>query len=105
MDMVKQVDPESGGRVSLAALLGIMKGKMIEEDTEETLVERFVAFDKYGTGTVTTEDLKNIMMNFGDVMTEEEANEMVKEAKAVDDKIDYRAFCKMIFDPKVLKDD
>ena len=105
MDMIKEVDPGNIKTVSLAAILNIMKGKMIEDDNEESLVERFVAFDKYSTGTVTPEDLKLIMMNFGDPMTDVEAEEMVKEAKPVDGKIDYRAFCKMIFDPKVLKDD
>ena len=102
MEMVQLVDPGNLKTVNLASILDVMKGKMIQDDNEESLVERFVAFDKYSTGTVTTEDLKTIMMNFGDPMTEEEANEMVTEAKPVDGKIDYRAFCKMIFDPKIL---
>ena len=102
MEMVKQVDPGNLQTVNLAAILDVMKGKMIEDDNEESLIERFIAFDKYSTGTVTTEDLKTIMMSFGDPMTEEETNEMINEAKPVDGKIDYRAFCKTIFDPKIL---
>ena len=66
----------------------------------DELLESFKGFDKQGNGIVLSADLKHILMNFGDPMTEEEAAELLKEADtAKDGKINYEAFV-----AKLLKD-
>ena len=50
-------------------------------DTDEELREAFKVFDKEGTGVITRQDLKQIMLHLGETLTEEEAEALVKEAE------------------------
>jgi len=59
------------------------------------LIECFKVFDKNGIGFISASELKHIMMTYGEVLNEEEANEMIAEANV--DKnglINYKEFVK-----------
>ena len=66
-------------------------------DEEKELIEAFETFDENKTGFVSESELKHAMMTLGDKLTEEEADEMIEEAKP--DKnglINYREFVKIL---------
>ena len=67
-----------------------MGEKMKDANPADELLESFKGFDKLGNGIVLRADLQKIMMNFGEPMTEEECDELLKEADtAKDGKINY----------------
>ena len=74
------------------------------DDTEEGLCTAFSVFDQEGTGIITTTQLKEVMMNYGEKMTEEEVDEMIKEIKPEKAKnfvnINYADFVKLMYNPK-----
>ena len=77
-----------------------MGARMKDSSGPDELMEAFKGFDKEGNGIVSAQELRNIMMNFGEPMTEEETDELIKEADtAKDGKINYKAFVE-----KLLKD-
>lgn len=66
-------------------------------DKEKELIENFKVFDKDGDGFISADELKHLMMTYGDILTEEEADQMIAEANV--DKnglINYREFVKIL---------
>lgn len=68
------------------------------ENAEEEMREAFQIFDSDGNGKITSEELRLIMENLGEKLTDEEIDDMVKEADIDGDgEINYEEFVKMMF--------
>ena len=69
-------------------------------DYDEELLEAFRVFDQDGDGFISAEELRFLMCNLGEKLTQEEVNEMIAEAdQDGDGQVNYRGnFPKM---PKV----
>ena len=64
--------------------------KIKDQDDEEEIREAFKVFDKDCNGYISANELKHIMTNLGEKLTEEEINEMMLEAdKDGDGQIGY----------------
>ena len=73
------------------------KGNDEINDEVKGLIECFEVFDENKDGFISADDLKHAMMNMGDRLTEEEADEMIREAKPNEKGlINYREFAKFI---------
>ena len=54
-------------------------------------------FDKDGNGKISKEELKSVMKNLGENLTDDEISEMIREADDNDDgEVDYEEFVKMM---------
>ena len=58
----------------------MMARKMKTTDTEEELKEAFKVFDKDGNGFISGAELRHVMLNLGEKLTEDEVAEMIAEA-------------------------
>ena len=58
----------------------MMAKKMKDTDGEEELREAFRVFDKDGNGFISAAELRHVMTNLGEKLTDEEVDEMIKEA-------------------------
>ena len=58
----------------------MMSRKGNSMDNEEGLMEAFQRFDKDGDGTISAAELRHVMMNLGEKLTDEEVDEMIREA-------------------------
>ncbi|KAG2232007.1 hypothetical protein INT48_004817 [Thamnidium elegans] len=66
-------------------------------DTEDDLLDAFKVFDKDNDGYITPDELRQVMKQLGQKLSEQEVDEMIKEADADSDgKIDYKEFGKMM---------
>jgi hypothetical protein len=54
--------------------------KKMNQDNEKELRAAFKVFDKDGNGSISAAELRHVMTNLGDKMTDAEVNEMVKKA-------------------------
>ncbi|MCQ2816094.1 MAG: EF-hand domain-containing protein [archaeon] len=78
-----------------------MARKMRDTDSNEEMIEAFKIFDKDGNGLISPKELLDVMTSLGGPgsVTEEEVNEMVKEADMDGDGyINYEEFVRMIGD-------
>jgi Ca2+-binding EF-hand superfamily protein len=69
-----------GGFVDFPEFLSLMARKMKDTDTEEELVEAFKVFDRDGSGYISAAELRHVMTNLGEKLTDEEIDEMIREA-------------------------
>ena len=68
----------------------MMARKMKDTDTEEEIREAFKVFDKNGDGYISAAELRHVMTNLGERLTDEEVDEMIREADIDGDgKVNY----------------
>lgn len=66
-------------------------------ELETQLTDAFRVFDKDGSGSIATAELRHIMTSLGERLTEAEADEMVKQADPEGrGQVDYAAFIKRL---------
>ena len=79
-DTINEVDADGNGTIDFPEFLSLMARKMKDTDTEEELVEGFKVFDRDGNGFTSATELRHVMMNLGEKLTDEEVDEMIREA-------------------------
>jgi len=79
-----------GGTMNLNQFLDMMANTLVKEDTTDDIIEAFKVFDKDGSGTIQTTDLRFILMNLGDRLEEEQAEEVLSRISAHNGAFDYR---------------
>ncbi len=79
-EMIHEVDPGKTQKIDFATFLELFDRRMKDPDTEEDLLESFKIFDKEGNGIITVQELKHLVSHFGETLSEEEADELIREA-------------------------
>ena len=79
-DMINEVDVDGHGTIDFSEFLSLVARKTKDTDTEEELVEAFKVFDRDGNGFISAAELRHVMMNLGEKFTDEEVDEMIREA-------------------------
>ena len=96
-DMINEVDQDKNGSIEFDEFLNLMSRKMQDTDTEEEIREAFKVFDKDNNGFISAAELRHVMTNLGEKLSEEEVDEMIREADVDGDgQINYEEFCKMM---------
>jgi len=73
-----------------------MSRKLQDVDHEDEIRQAFKVFDKDGNGHITAAELKQVMANLGEKLTDGEVNAMMKEADTDGDgTISYTEFVKV----------
>jgi calmodulin len=57
-----------------------MSQSVRELDTEQELYNAFKVFDKDGSGTISSDELRNVLKSLGEDLSDEELDEMIKLA-------------------------
>ncbi|XP_031840021.1 calmodulin-alpha isoform X1 [Nomia melanderi] len=79
-DMVNEVDQDGNGTIEFNEFLQMMSKKMKGADGEDELREAFRVFDKNNDGMISSKELRHVMTNLGEKLSEEEVDDMIKEA-------------------------
>ena len=96
-EMISEVDKDNSGKIEFNEFLDLFARKMKDPDTEEDLIEAFKIFDKDGSGSISASELRHVMTTLGEKLSEEEADEMIREADTDGDGyIDYVEFVKIM---------
>lgn len=91
--MINEIDSDGTGIIDFPEFVNVMSRKMKDTDEEKEITEAFKVFDKDGRGFISSVELKHVMVNLGEKLTDEEIDEMVREADMDGDgEINYNEF-------------
>ncbi|XP_013771959.1 calmodulin-A-like isoform X1 [Limulus polyphemus] len=100
-NMVEMVDQDGNGTIEFNEFLFMMSKKMKESDREEELSEAFKVFDRNGDGFISSSELSHVMFNLGEKLTEDDIEDMIKEADLDGDGlVNYQEFVTILTSPK-----
>jgi calmodulin len=71
VDMINEVDADGNGTIDFPEFLTMMARKMKDSDSEEEIIEAFKVFDKDGNGFISSAELRHVMTNLGEKLTDE----------------------------------
>merc|ERR1712224_1021112 len=95
--MINEVDADENGTIDFSEFLFLMARKMMNTEIEEELIEAFKVCDPNGSGFISAAELRRVMTNIGVELTDEEADEMIREADVDGDgQISYEEFVKIM---------
>lgn len=98
VDMINEIDANGDGTVDFPEFLVLMSRKMKEIDSVDEIIEAFKVFDRDGNGFISAAELRHIMTNIGEKLSEEEVDEMIREADIDGDgQINYEEVMKFSF--------
>ena len=98
-DHARALDPNSTNHILFADFLGLMaRVEPLDPNVaERELLDAFKVFDRDGKGNIPTAELRHIVTSLGEKLTEEEADEMMKEADPErTGHVDYAKFVKKL---------
>ena len=88
-----EIDATGDGRVGFVEFLNLMGRKMKETKEVDRMREIFNVFDKNKDGFISASEIQCVMTSLGETLTEDEINEMVKEAdRDLDSHISFEDF-------------
>merc|ERR1712126_515944 len=92
-DMINEVDADGNGTIDFPEFLTMMTRRMKYTDSQEEIREAFRVFDKDGNGFISAAELRNVMSNLGEKLTEDEIDKLIREADVDGDgQINYEEF-------------
>lgn len=96
-DMVNEVDTDNSGTIEFNEFMAMMSTSIQPKDFAEETMAAFKVFDKDGSGTISAEELKQVMKSLGENLTDAEIEDMIREAdKDNDGTIDYEEFAQLL---------
>lgn len=96
-DIINEMDSNKNGKIEFQEFLEKMAERNERNDMSEDLRNAFRVFDANGDGRISVEELRHVMVNLGDPLTDEEVDEMMREAdKDNDGYVDYEEFVTMM---------
>ncbi|XP_027714770.1 calmodulin-A-like [Vombatus ursinus] len=96
-NMIGEIDTDGNGTIDFPEFLSMMAKKMKDTDSEEEIREAFRVFDKDGNGLVSAAELRHVMTKLGEKLTDDEVDEMIREADVDGDgQVNYEEFVRML---------
>ncbi|KAK3136954.1 hypothetical protein QOZ80_5BG0445570 [Eleusine coracana subsp. coracana] len=100
-EMIRDADADGNGTIEFAEFLGLMaRNKTADKDdhdADEELREAFKVFDKDQNGYISATELRHVMINLGEKLTDEEVEQMIREADLDGDgQVNYDEFVRMM---------
>lgn len=96
-DMINQADIDGNGTIDIEAFVAMMTRQAKESETEAEMIEAFKLFDKDEDGKITVAELNHIMREMGEIISQEDFDEMVAYANASEDGlIDYAELVRLM---------
>jgi calmodulin len=78
--IIQEVDIDGNGIIDFEEFVVMMNRRNRESDAEEEVINAFRVFDTDSDGIISSSELRHVMTTLGDKLTDEEVDEMIREA-------------------------
>ena len=78
--MISDLDKNSKGSIDFEEFLDMMTARISDKDTREDINKVFRLFDEDNTGSISVKNLRKIVKELGETLSEEELQEMIDRA-------------------------
>ena len=96
-EIIEENELEGNEQINFENFISIVNKREKDFDNEETIIKAFKVFDKEGNGLININELKSIMLNVGNNLSEAEINELLMEADSdMDGFINYEEFIRSL---------
>jgi len=96
-DIISDVDSNHDGMIDFDEFLEMMARKISGPEVQAELREAFNVFDKDGNGTISEDELRQVMHNLGEKLTDEDIKAMMREADTDGDgEVNFEEFVQMM---------
>ena len=100
-EMIAEIDSDGSGVIEFNEFLQLMRRRMRDTDTEEEMVEAFKVFDRDGDGLISLTELKLVMKQIGENLTERECEDIINAGDRDNDgKLNFDEFIRMMVGEK-----
>jgi calmodulin len=82
--LIEEFDSNEDSLIDFSEFLQIIEKRGKYKELEEELYEAFKIFDKEGKGAIPTSEFRHYMLTLGEKMTDDDIEEMIKEADPQD---------------------
>ena len=87
---------EAPGPINFTMFLTLFGEKLQGTDPEEVIKNAFGCFDKHNTGFIYEERLRELLVTIGDRFTDEDVEQLLREAPITDGLFDYLEFTRIL---------
>ncbi|XP_068217963.1 uncharacterized protein [Palaemon carinicauda] len=95
--LVARVETTTDGVIEFNEFLQMMSKKMKDTSNQDELKEAFMVFDKNKSGYLSSTELRHVMTSLGEKMSEQEVEDMIKDASPNGDgRVNYEEFVNII---------
>ncbi|CUG88869.1 calcium-binding protein, putative [Bodo saltans] len=95
--MIEMVDSDRSGTISREDFLKLMATQITRVESEEDVRDAFRVFDKTSDNFISAAELRHILTNLGEKLTEEQVDELIADADVDNDhQINYDELIKMM---------
>lgn len=97
-DLINEVDADGSGEIEIDEFLALIEKELFgQEWSQEDFQASFSLFDADNHGTISAKELKKVLENLGETVTDFEVEEMIKFAdKDSDGLITFEEFCEVM---------
>jgi len=95
-EFVEAMVNEGSGPINFTMFLTLFGQKLTGTDPEEVIKNAFQCFDEDNTGTISEERLRELFTTMGDRYTDEQVDEIFRDAPIKDGQFDYVEFTRML---------
>lgn len=96
-EKINVVDNDDNGILDLNEFLHFLQNELQITDTEEDVVEAFKVFDKDGNGFINAAEIRRVMTNLGDKLTDDEVDQMIRMSDLDGDgQVNYEEFVRIM---------
>ena len=96
-NLIYNLESNNNNLISFDNFLILLKNKLENQYTEEDIINEFRKLDKNNNGKINENDLRNLMSKYENPLSNEEIEEIIKEANVdSNNEIDYINFTKIL---------
>ena len=96
-NLIYNLESNNNNLISFDNFIILLKNKLENQDSEEDIINEFRKLDKKNNGKINENDLRNLMSKYENPLSNEEIEEIIKEANVdSNNEIDYINFTKIL---------